>query len=908
MRATDLPAELPQEIADALDQGATVITANQRAARTLRSAFDRRNRQSGLSSWQSAAILPWDAWTAGLWTNLLVRGNASELLLNRAQEHTLWRSILAGDTELAETLRSPDSLADMAADAWRLLIRHNGRQRLRGGWSSPETKTFQRWAAEFERRCRTQHLLPGAALEGALRSAVEEGRLLSGPIALVGFDQMTPAQQTLVEAISSTGTRMDQLRITLSSERKVLVHAEDETREIAAAARWAKSLLKSSPETRIAVIVPSLENRRSAIDRIFREVLAPELEDIQAPNHAAPFEFSLGVPMSETPLVRVALDLVRWQLSPLPVERVSALLISPLFAMEEVERNVRAVFDASELRKARLLRPEISLAWLANALRRSRRRPQPVRLLNALESMTRTGVSLTNAHRTHAAWADLIRERLQAGGWGRSSGEDSVEFQTRQKWESTLDALATLDFDGTHVSFEQALGELERLTQQTMFAPESHGAPVQILGPLEAAGSTFDALWFLGAGDLGWPVKSATSPLLPWQLQRELGIAGADPALDDARSRQMTERIAESAPVSIFSYAVEVPEGTQRPSPLLHSLRLEPVNLELLSPEGAGHAAIELEEFSDTTPLPPLPDHAVPGGAEILKLQAACGFRAFAERRLGSAELREIELGMDAAERGNVVHRVLEHFWKEARSQAALKSMTREQRETLLAQSIEHGLRRATAISVTDWEQAYVDLQRARLAGLLNPWLDLELDREPFTVRFSEEESRDVNIGPLRLNLRVDRVDMTEEGDVIIDYKTGGAKSAQWQSERPDEPQLPLYAVLSNAAQPETPLADIAFAQIRAGKEMAFESFTRKITANKETSKRRDISLEDQLIEWRRILEDIATAFHRGDSQVDPKNYPTTCTHCAQRILCRLNPAAFDEDFDEEAAIDSGNG
>jgi RecB family exonuclease len=226
----------------------------------------------------------------------------------------------------------------------------------------------------------------------------------------------------------------------------------------------------------------------------------------------------------------------------------------------------------------------------------------------------------------------------------------------------------------------------------------------------------------------------------------------------------------------------------------------------------------------------------------------------------------------------------------------------------LLAQSIEHGLRRATAISVTDWEQAYVDLQRARLAGLLNPWLDLELDREPFTVKFSEEESRDVHIGPLRLNLRVDRVDMTEEGEVIIDYKTGGAKSAQWQSERPDEPQLPLYAVLSNAAQPETPLADIAFAQIRAGKEMAFESFTRKITANKETSKRRDISLEDQLVEWRRILEDLATAFHRGDSQVDPKNYPSTCTHCAQRILCRLNPAAFDEDFDEEAAIDSGNG
>ena len=32
--------------------------------------------------------------------------------------------------------------------------------------------------------------------------------------------------------------------------------------------------------------------------------------------------------------------------------------------------------------------------------------------------------------------------------WGAGKGEDSVEFQTRRKWESALDELATLDFDG----------------------------------------------------------------------------------------------------------------------------------------------------------------------------------------------------------------------------------------------------------------------------------------------------------------------------------------------------------------------------------------------------------------------------------------------------------------------------
>ena len=52
-----------------------------------------------------------------------------------------------------------------------------------------------------------------------------------------------------------------------------------------------------------------------------------------------------------------------------------------------------------------------------------------------------------------------------------------------------------------------------------------------------------------------------------------------------------------------------------------------------------------------------LPDRVIRGGATVLQLQAACGFRAFAEHRLGSTELESVELGMDALESGIVVHR-----------------------------------------------------------------------------------------------------------------------------------------------------------------------------------------------------------------------------------------------------------
>ena len=44
---------------------------------------------------------------------------------------------------------------------------------------------------------------------------------------------------------------------------------------------------------------------------------------------------------------------------------------------------------------------------------------------------------------------------------------------------------------------------------------------------------------------------------------------------------------------------------------------------------------------------------------------------------------------------------------------------------------------------------------------LLGPWLDLERARPEFAVKLSEKSFNDVRIGPLRLSVRVDRVDVT---------------------------------------------------------------------------------------------------------------------------------------------------
>ncbi len=325
------------------------------------------------------------------------------------------------------------------------------------------------------------------------------------------------------------------------------------------------------------------------------------------------------------------------------------------------------------------------------------------------------------------------------------------------------------------VEFVEALKGLERIVRETTFAPESRDAPVQVMGPLEAAGASFDAVWFLRAGDLSWPAVAGTNPLLPWAMQRELGMPGVDAERDAAQARRVTERVAASADTVVFSYPRESVDGRQRASKILEALKLKETTVaELLAPENPRVIA-NLEEVEDVGTVATLPNRVIRGGAAVLQSQAACGFRAFAEHRLSSTELESVELGMDALESGSVVHSVMEVFWGRVETQDVLRNMSVERREVVLDEAICEGLEKIAQLSASNWDAAYVEMQRSRLRRLLRPWLEQELARPWFSVKRREEKASDVQIGPLHLSVRMDRVDETAGGDLVIDYKTGRA-------------------------------------------------------------------------------------------------------------------------------------
>ena len=232
-------------------------------------------------------------------------------------------------------------------------------------------------------------------------------------------------------------------------------------------------------------------------------------------------------------------------------------------------------------------------------------------------------------------------------------------------------------------------------------------------------------------------------------------------------------------------------------------------------------ASAQLERLIDNRAPPLAPGYRVTGGASVFQNQAACPFRAFAIHRLGARGLEEGRPGLDARERGTLLHRALAQLWGELESHARLMSNERGRPARHCRASRRYGDRLAAARSA-GCADACVCRPRAwtdRCAA--TRLLEMEKRRAPFHV-LQREEERTVELAGLQVNARIDRIDGIDGGaHVILDYKTGEASPSDWMGERPDEPQLPFYAITDTAD-----VAAVSFATLRPH-QVAFRGLSR---------------------------------------------------------------------------------
>lgn len=887
-------------------RGATVLTLGRRAANRLARQVDEAAVQHGQQSWRAARILPWTAWVGAHWDSVLLHGIDARVVLNHAQEVTLWQRVLLEDG--ADTEQSTWMQAELCVKTSRLLDSYGAAKifmrRGSAGGTSSDAALFHRWYGRFQQHCSGEGYLPASAIEAELSSLVRQRRVRTDPeVVLFGIPNLLPARQQLLEALREDGTVIGACdnHSAVATTLPQYLHYADREAELQGCVQWVRDRLTQAPTQTVRIVVPDLANTRATLERELRMAVSPGATDVLNAASAA-YEIAAGVPVQSIPLVRAAVLLLQWCTKPLSLEDVGSLLRSRHLSLTESAEN-GALLEIDTLQRKAPLRKELTLQRASELLR-----PHPVSQLLLTLHRQASGLQSSSAYAEFAGRASAL---LQASGWPGSEMLDAEESQAVEAWQRALDAMASLDLFGQPTTWTAFLQSLQMQIASLTFVPGEYDLPVQVTGADETLDSPADALWFLHAEANTWPTHLAPNPLLPLSLQREFTMPGVDSQRDEDAAAARLQQLLHSAAGEIrLSCSGDADQDGGRPSPVAERV-LSGMGISLTNVAQTSEPqdrSTYVETFFDTTPLPALPEADVAGGVSILTAQAQCGFRAWAEKRLFASPLEEADAGLSPRERGDQVHAVLQLFWAATGSQHALRAKRADigadglsERDRLLRACIATVCATGQAES---WDEAYLSVQQQRLFRLVAAWLDYEESRPPFEVVQLEQETKSVPVGPLKLHMRVDRIDRVlaaadntddELGTLLIDYKTGSKAHSPraWSGERPEQPQLPAYATAAAISAELGALNGIAFASVRPGTANMHLKGLAEPGLLPPGRQNNEISFSLQKEAWRHHLEGLAQAFADGSATVSPKTYPKTCDTCGQRLLCRLDAATL---------------
>ncbi|HEY7904566.1 MAG TPA: PD-(D/E)XK nuclease family protein, partial [Casimicrobiaceae bacterium] len=755
-------------ILDALAGGAIAVTPNRRLARRLHAEFDAASAATGRRAWPTPTILPYAAWLATLWDDVVTRRDGAVepwVLLSSAQATALWQRVIE---DSGATLADTRGAAALASEAWSLVHAWGAGGESWRSWrhqgDEQDPSLFAAWADTYLARTRRLGVLDSAQAADAIAAQAAVIGVKSATILIVGFIELTPQQTRLLAALEGAGSTLRQVdslparvgqvaRVTASSPRD----------EVAAALSWARAMVTAHPGVRVGIVVEDLAERRDTVLALAQDVLDPASI---LPGHArsdAPFEMSLGVRLAQVPLVGAALDLIALSVAPLPVGAAAALLRSPylpaadaswphLAALERkwLEDGVRTVTLGEAMTAMEPVAADLSARWQRG--HDGARAPRSV---------------------TPREWVDRWRGWLAAAGWPGTRALDSAEYQAREAWEALLMQFAALGAVAPRLDGAEAIRSLRAMAAESIHQPQGNDAPIQILGVLEAAGLSFDALWVAGLSADRWPAGPRPNPLLPiaWQRERGLPRATAQRELDYAR--MLTERFARAADEVVFSSATGVDDPPLSPSALVlpYPQSAQPAPPDTWS--ASMGRRVTLESLADER-APPMPRGAtIRGGARVIQTQSDCPFQAVARHRLGAERWPTAKPGLAAAERGQLVHATLAAFWSAVTDRARLLALDPDTLDIEIAAAVGKGMACLPAVRWRNVPDAVRAAESRRLKRLLRAWLDIERARPPFAVA-AVEARRDLVLSGIGLRMRVDRIDALGDGGVaIIDYKTG---------------------------------------------------------------------------------------------------------------------------------------
>lgn len=333
------------------------------------------------------------------------------------------------------------------------------------------------------------------------------------------------------------------------------------------------------------------------------------------------------------------------------------------------------------------------------------------------------------------------------------------------------------------------------LTATMAVKPAAGGHPrIAIWGTLEARLQTVDLMVLGGLNEGTWPAQTSNDAFLTRSMKAEIGL---DPperriglAAHDFQMAMGNRRVLLTRAIRAGGAPAVASRWLQRLETLAGPDRTAAMHA------AGGHYAqlaetVAAPSIADPAgrPAPQPPLTARPKALSVTEVETLRRdpYAVYARRVLELAPLDPLVRDPDFADRGSLIHKVMEEA---ARARIDWPAETAHAALERLARDVFDAERLPPEIDAVWW---------ARMLAALPRIVAWETERQPLiTARHPEARARPTPVGATGVTLRgyADRVDARTDGLAdIIDFKTGGAPSAP-QVQTLLAPQLPLEAAL----------------------------------------------------------------------------------------------------------------
>ena len=468
--------------------------------------------------------------------------------------------------------------------------------------------------------------------------------------------------------------------------------------------------------------------------------------------------------------------------------------------------------------------------------------------------------------RKTADWLIDLLDVLEAIGCASAAESDP---NAAPQWSTLVEAVHEAARIRALVNDEEV--DLETQVQRLRRIIEGCPAPlggartghIRILELDDVTGLTPRFMWIAGLNQGVWPRMSPPSFLVSERALREveaprpavsaryLFASLIRNALDDARIERL-----------VLSWPAVVGNRVATPSPLVHELLQLPTDAS--GPSGRAHTVGELvspsprsekvrgtralrvaQAHGGVSPEPLTAQRAaqearratVPGVYEgilarppadlrrsisVTKLETfmKCPAQYWYEYTLGLGKPDAQDPQVPATDRGRILHAILERFYEvrlgrplDGDLEILAKHLHKVAEEALDELSAAEGPAAPLVDALReDWLAGLID---GEPAGMLRAWLMREWEYRSSTYPIALERSASLQLGGMELRAKLDRVDHTTAGAIVLDYKSGEAPSnakvesglalqsiayTLMQRERePDRPVAAAYVSLKNA-------------------------------------------------------------------------------------------------------------